>query len=112
ISPWRRECDSKLRKGRRRRARSNDQIIKWRFPLQRFPGKNVPQVVQPAVHFFRFHFSLSKSAKVLPASANRFNNGEGSHNSPSSSWNWLTRSYTFFRPTVSAYHIGPPRQAG
>src|SRR5215471_15562346 len=58
------------------------------------------------------YFSLSKSAKVLPASASRFNNGAGSHNSPCSSWNWLTRSYTFFRPTVFAYHIGPPRQAG
>src|SRR5262245_43834257 len=38
------------------------------------------------------HFSLSKSAKVLPDSAKRFNKGAGSHNSPCSSWNWLTRS--------------------
>src|SRR5215468_3002160 len=58
------------------------------------------------------YFSLSKSAKVLPASARRFNKGAGSHNSPCSLWNWPTRSYTFFNPTVSAYHIGPPRQAG
>src|SRR5262249_29938008 len=42
------------------------------------------------------HSPLSKSAKVLPSSANRFNNGAGSHNSPCSSWNWLTRSHTFF----------------
>jgi hypothetical protein len=46
--------------------------------------------------------SLLKSANVLPDSASRFNNGAGSHSSPCCRWNSCMRSYTFFRPTVSA----------
>src|SRR4029077_2916941 len=60
-------------------------------------------------HYAAAPSSFPTTAKVLPCSARRFNSGAGSQISPCCRWNSRTRSYTRFSPTVSAYHIGPPR---
>src|SRR5262249_48413166 len=56
--------------------------------------------------------SLSRSANVFPAWASRVSKGAGDQTSPRCCSSGRTRSRPWPSPTVSAYHIGPPRWAG
>src|SRR5262249_31401359 len=69
------------------------------------------QVHPPSPHWAAARFA-SRLLKVLPPSASFVSSGAGAHRAPCCSSNSRIRSWTAFSPTVSAYHIGPPRWAG
>jgi len=53
-----------------------------------------------------------QAKKVLPSAARRWRSGAGSHRAPNSLWKRSIVASTLSSPTMSAWNMGPPRQAG